>query len=167
MTLAAFCLYNAFVEGITETERAYWAGFIDGEGCISIKKNKPTKARYNPQYTLRVSIGNTDSTNNRELKKLGASIITHRPRKENWKISYYAEFTAKNARAFLQEIYPFLRLKAKQAALALEFQELVSTQYKNLLYQNGTKGRGKFSDLQIADRERFYQQLKTLKQEVS
>lgn len=148
---------------MTETEKAYWAGFLDGEGCIRIKINQPQKPRHNAQYFLQVSITNTNPVNNDKLRNLGAYIQRHIPRNGKWRPRYQAFFQCEKAKEFLQQVYPYLRLKREEAYLAIQFQELIERQYRNLLYKKGVRGRTPFTDTEIATRKEIAEKLKKAK----
>ena len=116
---------------MSPTEAAYLAGLVDGEGHVSIYggygKNDPHA------YRVHLSIANTAlpllewcilATNVGGLTKQGAP----GPRQKqvyNWQTG------AENAYAVLQQVRPYLVIKAERADLAMEFQERLRVpQYK-------------------------------------
>ena len=99
---------------------AYVAGLFDGEGSITINKNRSDCGR--PSYTLLVYITNTnEAVIDWLLTKFGGTLYTrsvskgHRP---CWDWKKYGN----NARDFLTLINPYLRIKKHQAELAIKFQ---------------------------------------------
>jgi len=99
------------------TDLAYVAGMLDGDGYISICRN-----RCKPQTMLRVGISNTNQWLIEWLHfGFGGGISKHKERgncktKWNWIIS------SNKAVEFLKLISPYLKLKRPQAELAIQFQ---------------------------------------------
>lgn len=94
----------------------YFAGFFDGEGCISVT---------NPKRGVRVVLTNT---NLHVLKafvdyfKLGKISMKKRTEKDKYnKICYMWICWNRDAEKFLQEITPFLVIKKREGELALEY----------------------------------------------
>jgi len=105
------------VETSTETIVAYIAGFFDGEGSIFISKGTH-------QYFLCVNISNTNLSILEDINKitgLGSVSESHDARKNSSKL-FRIRFYCNEAKAFLEQVYPFLRIKKAQAELAIEFQ---------------------------------------------
>ena len=102
----------------TETELAYLAGFIDGEGCffIGIFDTKSAAGNIARNYHTYIKICNTDAnvmqwiaktfdgTNYNQFK------ATDRSRKFD-KIIYNIQFTGQNLNELLPKIYPYLIVK--------------------------------------------------------
>ena len=106
---------------LRKTELAYVAGIIDGEGCISLNKNRQTG-----YMALHLSVANTDELLADYLHSLfgGHRYVNRRskrgPKHKNvWYWSLYAE----NAVTILKLILPYLKLKRPQVELAIEFQK--------------------------------------------
>jgi DNA modification methylase len=114
-----------------ETDRAWLAAMMDGEGTISIARNVSAKSRggvehCQPGYTPFVSMGNQD----RELVDRCAEITGHgksglkdRPSIDSRQIvsrrDYFGwRIDARKAIEVIRDIYPFLVAKRKQAVLA-------------------------------------------------
>ncbi len=93
----------------------YAAGFMDGEGCINVSSCRGT-------VFIRVLIVNT----NREVLELlqqrwGGNITANKRHKTNWKVSYTWRVSYAACLNFLQDVYPFLIVKKKQAEAAFIF----------------------------------------------
>lgn len=101
----------------TETETAYIAGIVDGEGCIGIYN------RWNRGYFIQLTITNTDKQFLKWVSKMmnGNMVKPITDRRPKNKPSF--QMTLDRLRAFevLIRIQPFLRIKTKQANLAIEF----------------------------------------------
>ena len=148
-----------------ETEKAWMAGFVDGEGLVTImmqvRKNRPS-----PAYRACVTVTNTK----REaltifLTYYGGGIYqTHEKRRDrmgkNWADSYTWYCPVSSTKQLLQDLLPYLRLKNKQAILVLEF-----IGNKKAFARGKRMGRGGSSPLtkeEIAFRERLRRQVRLL-----
>lgn len=100
------------------TDWAYAAGFLDGEGCISIGK-QGGKA-----LVLKVDLGQQDKRPLDWLVSLfGGNISYHKPRPSSPNGSFVWALTAGPAQAFLRGVLPYLRVKREAAELAIAFQD--------------------------------------------
>jgi hypothetical protein len=109
---------------LTEVQKAYIAGIMDGEGFICIGRSI-SKNRSRWEYTPMVSATNT----NRELltwlqatTRIGN--VSPKPdsaRKKNWKVAHQWRLRAYEMPKFLQAIEPYLVIKQVQCELMLEF----------------------------------------------
>ena len=113
---------------VTQTDLAYLAGFIDGEGCITLgwhwtSKQKSKRYRY---MQLRVEIANTDVgvlAWARGLFSLPSVLYTTKRQPRHWKPAHHLSWTGQNAVSVIQQVYPFLKIKKGQAEIALKFHE--------------------------------------------
>lgn len=104
----------------TQLEAAYLAGLVDGEGCIHLGTRKGT-------YRGRVTIGMTAVAKPllEDLQKTWAGgIYQSRPETEKWSAAWVWSVQGEPARKLLLLIEPHLRLKRKQAQLALEVERI-------------------------------------------
>lgn len=144
---------------ITETDYAYLAGLIDGDGCVLVRRRdhptRPGDRERGPSYGLNLSIGGEPKhlTGLREL--FGNVGFIYIRKKEGQR--HLAEWTiaAKRGLVLLRLVVPYMRLKKAQAELALampmpvsrwgvttalrEKQESIRLEIKRL----NTLGRGK------------------------
>jgi hypothetical protein len=132
------------------TTLAYLAGFMDGEGCISLVRSRPTEK--NPGYHLIIVVTQLNpeplvmyqaafgGSIHRAVDKRG-----HRPR-ITWQTS------GRNAGKALEALRPFLVVKADEADLALEFLRRVAD------WAGGDK------DAELAERTRLHAAIKAVKQ---
>lgn len=157
------CQPNPYIVGLTyiqpmltDTEKAWAAGFVDGEGCITIskqiRKNRPT-----PAYRVFVTISNTKK-NSLELFKeeYGGEIYDYKEQRKDrygvkWANAYHWYCPITSSERFLTEILPYLRLKNEQANLALAFIQ-TRTNYTNR----------QVPEEELALRENFRQQIHQL-----
>lgn len=103
--------------------KVIWAaGFVDGEGCISISSNYG--GRRSRSLALRLCVAQVDR---RPVDILAAlftgSILSHIPKPPRRKYYQWA-ITSRKALSALIELEPFLINKREQAQLAIEFQNM-------------------------------------------
>ena len=112
---------------IKETDLAWAAGIVDGEGSIGLIRMK----RYDNYgtgvtYDLRLDVGNTDP---RMLKKLqdlfGGSISRSMEKRENRKPCATWHLHGSNAANVLAAIRPYLVIKGEQADVAIKSRQFV------------------------------------------
>jgi len=100
---------------LSETDKAYIAGLIDGEGTIRISHDK----KYRGSYWPRVSIANSNENLLKWVKtKIGLGYISKKKGKPH---EYWCE--GYNVKPLLDAILPYLKVKRKHAELALKFLE--------------------------------------------
>ena len=115
---------------MNDTERAYIAGIIDGEGSLMVYPFK-SKDGYTI-YQARLTVGNTKKELIDYLEKttgIGRVRVSHTPRGKPF---YYWALHGNNIRKFLPGILPYLLLKRKQAGLLLEYLSIVKVGYRHL-----------------------------------
>lgn len=148
------------IVGSNKTEKdvilSYYAGFIDGEGYIGIKKyirkNKGSE-KFSPIYSEKVSVGGVNELSIKSFNDImvgniyykKASNLTNQRGFWNWEVS------DKKAREFLKMIYPYLRIKKLDADIVLA---LESIKDKNK--------RKRLSSKELELRENLYNLLKVL-----
>lgn len=139
----------------------YLAGLIDGEGCISLFRSKRkgkcsyhTYASNNPNYhiELRIEMSKAKKLFFYYKEILGGS-IWQRKRKGRDCIMYCWSVSGSNLKKLLIFVCPYLKLKQKEARLALEFISLL----KKKAFYNALTNK----ELQL--RENIYQKLKKAK----
>ena len=143
-------------EKLTIEEISYIAGFFDGEGNINIYKSdtgrgRESGRRITPRYELAIAIYNADKVFGGYQQTRNSENTTNH--KKKWKESYTQRLTSNQALEFLLLVYPYLRVKKKQADLAIKFQ-----QYRN----NKANRFGKISSEQLEFSENTYLQLRNL-----
>jgi len=96
----------------------YLAGFIDGEGCIEIHRNKRGKDYFN----LRLDITQVYKPVLASIQKDygGYLIRSHGPR-PNKSSRWYVEWSGEKAKDLIKLVLPYLIVKKKQAKLAMKF----------------------------------------------
>ena len=107
---------------LTESQKAYLAGFIDGEGSLLLQphRRKDWKRVY---YCPEVDVYNTDPeilSVLREWTGLGSVNAFHNSKKpSHYKIRYTWRITGLKAKMLLNTLLPYLQIKRKQAELLI------------------------------------------------
>lgn len=146
---------------------AYAAGIIDGEGCITIAKSPVYRNRrqLNPQYQLRVAVVMTDPSACKWLheKWPGGFSCLHPERYNSRARKTYAwNLTANKAASFLGAIRPFLKIKHRQAMVAIQFQTSCIQRIGLRIRDEQTGRFAAGNDLQSASRIRSKESAKAL-----
>lgn len=108
---------------IIETDYAYLAGLIDGDGCVLVRRRdhaaQVRDRKRGPSYSLAVKIGGEPKHLN-GLRTLHGNIGSIWTRKKPGK-RHLAEWTLSSKRAFvlLKRVVPYMILKRKQGELVL------------------------------------------------
>ncbi len=136
---------------MTEIEKAYIAGIIDGEGSIMLQRF------HTNQYPAPcVSIASTTIELLTWLKDtIGYGVIIKKKNynPEKHKLSYSFVIKQNNAIKLLEDIYPYLIIESKRKRA-----EMIITQYKSLTPRNG-----RYTDEQLAKKEMFYEEFINVK----
>jgi hypothetical protein len=111
-------------EHITPAEWAYFAGIIDGEGCINIHAQKSRKGeKVFVYYTLFLVVGNTSYSMLKWLHdRFGGSFVP-RGNTVTQKQIWHWGVASQQAENLLRNILPYLVAKVDQAELALQFRD--------------------------------------------
>lgn len=107
-----------------ETDAAYLAGFIDGEGYVRIERG--TAKRGLEKHRLIVSIANTDIDALRRLAELWERPLYHVRGQKGNKDSARVVWSGRNAADILRRVRPYMLVKAAHADLALEFADRIN-----------------------------------------
>lgn len=141
---------------ILETELAWMAGFLDGEGSIMLGKTSKTQ-KPGFYFWRRITISNTRYDILEIFKsRFGGSIrkCTKTKLNVNSKNMFFWCVASKEGEVFLKSIYPYIKLKKIQADLYLEFSKMIPT-------HGGGPGYG-LTDENIKDRLDFVNRMKAL-----
>jgi len=115
------------VEDVTTSDLVYAAATIDCEGTIGIMvQREPSRNGGVLQFFYAiVSVTNTDSILTGWLQEMFGGNTGVRNRNENHKPSYYWNVSTSSAYAFIEQVFPYLKLKWQQAELALELRDRI------------------------------------------
>jgi len=129
---------------IKETEKAYIAGFIDGEGCINIYKREPKRrGRKSYEYALNMLIANTRLE---PLKFIMSSYGGHIQkyidnRGSNRAICYHLCLSPRSSQNLLLSIYPYLMIKKPHADIAFKLCELRKRYPRKVIMKRSNCGK--------------------------
>lgn len=102
----------------------YLSGIFDGEGCVSIGRQKRT---FGYVYQQQLSIGNTDIRLIEWLiENFGGSMPKTQKKEGNRKYNYLWSLHGSKSYKLLKKIHPYLIIKQEQADNAIELWEKVS-----------------------------------------
>src|SRR3990167_1305581 len=107
---------------LTETQKAYIAGIIDGEGCVRLAKKKQNGKNDVFYYMAFVCITITEIELLAYLKEvtgIGCVYRYKKAAKENWNPVHRWQIVAKQARELLTAVHPYLTIKRGIAELVL------------------------------------------------
>jgi hypothetical protein len=113
---------------------AYFAGFFDGEGSISITFQQPPGRRRT--HVLQVAAGQCDRAAIEAMRDAFGGRVYPRRSEPGRRPFWHWIASAAVAEAALREMLPYLVVKREQATLALRFRELYGPEH-------GTTGRGR------------------------
>ena len=114
----------------TKEELAYTAGLFDGEGSITLVRQKSNRSP-SPQ----VAIASTDFEVLGWLqKRFGGSIVTKQPYKINHSVSYDWRLTDRRALNFLKLIRPYLVIERKIRRVDLLLSDYIACTPRNGRY---------------------------------
>lgn len=118
-----------------ETDKAWTAGIIDGEGSIFVMAQKRKDRDRDTNYILRVSVQSTDPYMTTELKRLwpdGAEFSVRRDKRDNCSDTMKWQLNGRRAAGFLKEILPYMKVKKTQADLAIQFQDTTKKHWRQM-----------------------------------
>ena len=98
---------------------SYFAGFFDGEGCITTCRNHPDRKRWS--YSLRVTTTNTNKEVIDLFQARWPGSVSIKPEKPGFKKTYTWMLSGFKGKEFLKEMLPYLIVKKREALLALDF----------------------------------------------
>lgn len=155
-----------------ETDLAYIAGIVDGEGCIRIKRTKPYRhltGRQNAAYHAVVQIRMVDEDAIRFIaESLGGWYYVEKPHSAKGRPLFCYSVSNAAAERVLRTLRPYLRVKAEQADVVLALRALQAEGHKHRTKVTGTRrfpnshgavrmvGSRAYSDECIAECERLY-----------
>jgi hypothetical protein len=141
-----------------EIDINYIAGLFDGEGSISITHRN----RYNSkQYALAVTLCNAHKHTLLDIKeKIGfGCVVVHKAKIERTTFNYL--LSNKNAYLFLVKMVKHLRIKDKEAEIAIAFYENTINKFRASRWDNEQK---RLKDVQrIALSEKYKEDLKNVR----
>lgn len=110
---------------LSELQKSYLAGFIDGEGCITISKKKDHSGmRFGYCFRPHVNVANSNEASlNRLVQWTGLGNVSHssQSHRKNRKDKFQWQLWSQQARQVIEAVLPFLYIKKQQAVILLKF----------------------------------------------
>ena len=148
---------------MTRTERAYLAGLIDGEGCISMFWNNANDG-LNGSTMARLHIAMCDEGILAWVRRrVGSGTSFTRPYvKKNpaWRPLWTIAWTGRSAVAVLRQVLPYLRLKKRQARILIAWVTLSNRTRKF----HGRAGGSPYPKWVLAKRDAWLLEMRSLNQ---
>jgi hypothetical protein len=115
-----------------QTDIAYLAGLIDGEGYIGIKRiTSKANGRVNPGYQERIQVRMIDEQAIKFLAEtIGGTYYSEKPHAHKGRPLYCFSASDKVAVRIIRTVLPYLRVKRAVAERVLAFREFRSTAEK-------------------------------------
>lgn len=119
-----------------DTDIAYLAGLVDGEGCISVKRTSPYRAltgRVNPGYHCSIHVRMVEEAAIAFLRDTlgGWYWLEKTAHSKNGRPLYCWQATDREAESVLRTLLPYLRIKRAAAQNALALRELQATRQQH------------------------------------
>lgn len=109
------------LHAMNDTELAYMAGIVDGEGSITVSYRR-RKQYGDVQARIGLSVYNSDMRLLHWIKQRFEGSIHVQQRLGHWKPSGAWHLSDRSACSALKQLLPFLVIKSAQAELAIQFQ---------------------------------------------
>lgn len=110
----------------TDQDRAYAAGFFDGEGHITIAFMSAKIRAKGPVYTMRIGAAQNDVAPLLWFRdRWGGSVLPCNRLTIGGNKTHKWNCCSRKAAAFLRDVYPFLQVKRERADIALRFQDML------------------------------------------
>lgn len=153
---------------LTETEAAYIAGLIDGEGSILLTRHW-IKNRKRYYYNVKVRLFNTniEALEWVQIKVGGGSLFPfpnyrYSNRFNTQKQMYILDFSRRLAVELLRRVLPYLIVKRRQAEVILDYHE--KTKHKMNFVKKGQPfyGSHPLTEEELKLREEYYKKMRSL-----
>jgi hypothetical protein len=142
-------------DAVLNTDLAYLAGLIDGEGTIGIERREVGGHYKSPRYTMKVEIQMSDRPSIDHVARLfQRAVMVKKPSANMTKPAYRVSWQSLIALDLLESTLPYFVLKRPQAEVAIGFQRVASA--RRLV---GTP----LTERELEDRDRCYWELRRLK----
>ena len=143
---------------VTENLKSYFAGLFDGEGYITIERRRGKKYENRKDNSLyaRASI----EIINREPLELareiwGGVLYEHKRKEKNQRMLYTWILSCRMAGRFLKDIYPYMKIKHKQAELIFKLHDRIDALRKENIRRLNAE--------EVAERKKLYLEIRRLK----
>jgi len=113
------------INQLSDIDAAYIAGFVDGEGCLSLCRVNANDPNRTTNYVIRLRVSNTfpGIIDWIALKVGFGSVRSTKKYKDHYKQPYEWYLTGRRATVLLKQLYPYLKVKKLQAEVLFEYAE--------------------------------------------
>lgn len=130
---------NLKLKPLSVSQKAYIAGYVDGEGCVTLSKKADKEMRLGYCFRPHLHVANTHRRSLLKMQQWTGLGNVHRVREEpqrNRKERWQWQMWSQQARQLLEAILPFLIIKKERARILIDFT-------KQCRRQPGKKGLSK------------------------
>ena len=147
---------------MTKTELAYFAGLIDGERCIAVKRNGTKTFRIrSPVYYIYIEVGMCDPRAIQFFcKAFNTTLRVHQRKNPKWRPCYFTLAVNNKALRIIRLLQPFLITKREEANLAIEYHRRCVASFH---YHAPGNNRRVIPKKLLALRHSYYLKLRALK----
>ena len=121
------------INNLTDTDAAYLAGIIDGEGSINLSRVHKNSPDHTTTYFIRLRVTNTHrGLLDWIVLKVGYGSVgkmKNYDSKYNRKQAYQWNLSNQRVVDVLRQVYPYLKVKRLQAEVAFEYQKTVGISF--------------------------------------
>lgn len=110
----------------TDTEQAYFAGIIDGEGTITITLSERQGSKGYRQHQVLMDVATNHQQTMEALALIWGARITERKQPKGRRSTYALRWQNKTAAAVIRELRPYLRIKVAQADIVLKMADEIA-----------------------------------------
>lgn len=113
---------------------AYFAGLVDGEGYLGIKKDMIKGRGVSPVFYERMSVASIDKpTIDSFVSFFGVGkIYLHKPKKLSKRGYWSWEISNKICISVIKQLYPYLKIKKPEADIIIKFRDTFKQKYRVL-----------------------------------
>lgn len=115
------CRLAATLKNLAETAKAYMAGMLDGEGCISISMHT-SPLRPIPRHHMTVRITNSDRHVLEWIQSYCAGNLSRSNNPKAKRLIWNWSVSSSQALLFLECVAPYVRIKSRETQIAIGFQ---------------------------------------------
>jgi hypothetical protein len=146
------------IDNLTDSEIAYLAGIVDGEGSILMSRDLCPKGDRKLRYRVRLVIAATTSLDLVAWisSRMGVLVSRCNPRSARHSLSYRMILSEIKAEQLMPKLMPYLVIKQRQAKLFMEYRKL-----QRFCWEHRNARRAEIKSVRFL-REWFYQEFRRL-----
>ena len=146
---------------LTKVDLAWMAGFVDGEGCISIAKDKSEGGRI---FSVVARVSNNNLEALQFIHQWFGGYIRAESNGNGLPPTFSLALKSRKGARFLRAIQPYLHVKSEHARIALELQDRIENTPPNYISHYGRKPFGRLPEEEMQERRVLCDQMTALNQ---